>query len=310
MEFLNTIGLDPNHIDPDKYKLTKVYVRDCQSDHTPVSGTVGILVDFLKDADKKEEKAAAISKDVDGHIVFAAPAPTGGIPKSMSKKIKSKSPSNFVLFPFANIRQHDGFCLRKVRKLCNLNQSELVMVDEPFTLHETANVVTVPRIEPIEFDLAMPDVYKYGAVSIQTTSPDNIMKALTNTLRNAATFFKYNCLLRFNANSEYLSAKYGPATLSISIIQPSQFLPVFGKEDGCIIHIAVTHKRGYPFDVVCLAANKEEPMFTVDGDILYNRQYKNSFTSTTIPHVKKYAKYVMSALTDVKSGNVVKTSKK
>jgi len=309
MEFLNTIGLNPKHIDPDKYRLTKVFVRDCQSEYTPSSGTVGILVSFLKNEDVEEEKAPS-TKAKGGQLTWAEPVPAGGIPQSKVKKIKPNSPNDFVLFPFANIRYGGELCLRKIRKLGDIHKSELLMVDDPFILHETVNVVSVPNIAPVEFDLAMPDVYKYGAVSIQTTSPDNVMRALTGTLRNAATFFKYNCLLKFHANSDYLNSKYGPATLSVSIIQPSQFLPVFGKEDGCIIHLTVTNKRGHAFDVVCLAANKEEPMFTIDGDVLYERPYKNAFTSTTIPHVKKYAKYVMAALTGGNNGKVAKASKR
>ena len=54
MGFLSTIGLDSKYIDSDKYKLSKIFVKDCISEYTPAVGTAGILVNILKNEDKEQ----------------------------------------------------------------------------------------------------------------------------------------------------------------------------------------------------------------------------------------------------------------
>ena len=295
MEFSKIIGLGPDSVKPNS-SLTSIFVRDCLSEYSPAHSTTGILISnvSVSDAEQKTFDPEKPPED-DGPITQLAtaaipvPAPS---PSTHGKKIRPKSPGDFVMFPFANIRYGHEFVCRKTRRLGDIHSSEILITNNPYTLHETAKVVDVKQMDEIEFDLIMPDVRKYGAVAVTTQSADNLMKALVATLRNASRAYKFNCLLKFSTNTDYISSKYGPTTCAVSVIQPKQFLPVFGKDDGCIIHITMINSRGHVMDIVGLAGNEEETLFAIDGVVLYEQSYKNPFTSTTVPHLKKYSKYI------------------
>lgn len=301
MKFSNIIGLDDAFLNQDKYKLFKVYCRDAVSEYSPSNGTTGILIRSLgadepaKCAPKPRKKSLdEVMQAEPAQAVAASPNPGTGLfgGQLYGKKKERVSVDDNVLFPFANLRHRGEFVVRKIRRMGDIHASELIMNEDPFVLHETARVIELPALEPIEFDLIMPDVYSHGAVSMQTTSPVGLMKAFIHTLKNASTFFKYNCLLKMRSNIEYMNSKYGPATCALSIIRPGQFLPVFGEEDGCIIHIHVANTKAACIDVVCLASNNAEAIFDVDGDVLYDQSYRTAFTTSTIPNFKKYSKYI------------------
>lgn len=324
MEFLSTIGLDSKYVDPDKYKLSKIFIKDCASEYTPANGTTGIVVNVLKNEDGEQVKSTK-QKDPCDAVKIAVPPPVEIAPapdnffcatNKKSAKMKPKSPNDFIIFPYdfiifpyANIRYGNEFYLRRIKSFSDMHKSEIFETDEPFVLHKTVNNVSMEDFYAANFYHVVADVYKYGAVSTCTSHPNNAMKTITGTIRDLSNLFKFNCLLKFNGNTEGMQTKYGPASLVMSIIQPSQFLPVFGKEDGCIIHISLINKKGIVFDMVGLATNEEESIFLVDGDLLYTKSYINPFISTTIPHIKKYAKYIRAALGEGSKGKVAQVSK-
>lgn len=316
MEFCQIIGLDKGYLDPKKYELTILRCRDGMSEYAPANGTTGILIHNLDECRSEPPVEAPKLKSIDEIIDLAenivpgtaAVAPALPTLKAPTKKQKSLS-NDYMLFPYANLRYGNDFVVRKIRRTADVHYSETVKTGIPFTLHEEAKMIELPELKAIEFGTILPEVNSCGMVCISTTTQLGLIKAITNTFNNASDFFKYNCLLKFYTNPDYMNTKYGPATCAIAVSQACRFLPVFGKDAGYIIHFIMYNSKGYIIDAVGAVTDNAEAIFDIDGERMYQQSYETRFTASLIPYIKKYTKAIVGSFSPIDARNLAEASR-
>lgn len=300
MNFIEMMGLDKSYLNKDKFELSTVLVQNRKSSNTPITGTPGIYVKPVNEKspfDVCDYNTNFFDEQVDDMMavpgeampVDAIPVPVAvGLTKKIKLPSKSNNSSQFVVFPFCNEFNKET-TLRKKIPIKKFNRHELLFINTEFELHKTAKIIVVDTIPTVDFDLLLHDIYDHGAVVLQTGVYNKLVPITIDIFREASKFFKYNCLFKKYIDTGYMNAsKFGSATYTLSCVKPSSYMPIFGKEDGCIIHLTIANNKNICFEFVALATNNAESLLEIDGQCMYNQNFKNRFYETVVPKLKKY----------------------